>query len=127
MRSVSISGIALVLLSLATREDSFAPSLLSHLHSSMTLQFNNENPDVPRIIRYLLLVYIAKNSPMFRSYGKEMDSSVYFTLYGLDKIAESLKNFGPYRQLSRYDRTRITGSNSLIIHKCWIYLICSVG
>ena len=46
---------------------------------------------------------------------------------GLGKIAESLKEFGPYRQLSRYDRTRITGSNSLIIHKCWIYFICSVG
>jgi hypothetical protein len=57
----------------------------------MTLQFNNENPDVPRIIRYLLLVYIAKNTSMFRSYGKELDSSVYFTLYGLGKIAESLK------------------------------------
>jgi hypothetical protein len=38
-----------------------------------------------------------------------MDSSVYFTLYGLGKIAESLKKFGPYRQLSRYDRTKIAG------------------
>jgi hypothetical protein len=38
-----------------------------------------------------------------------MDSSVYFTLYGLGKIAESLKNFGPYGQLSRYDRTKIAG------------------
>ena len=26
----------------------------------MTLQFNDENPDFPRITRYLLLVYIAK-------------------------------------------------------------------
>ena len=75
----------------------------------MTLQFNDKNPDLPRNIRYLLLVYIAKNTPMFRSYGKEMDSSVYFTLYGLGKIAESLKESGPYRQLSRYDRTRIAG------------------
>ena len=33
---------------------------------------------------------------MFRSYGKEMDSSVYFTPYGLGKIAGSLKKSGPY-------------------------------
>jgi hypothetical protein len=42
---------------------------------------------------------------MFRSYGKEMDSSGYFTLYGLGKIAESLKKPRLYRQLSRYDMT----------------------
>jgi hypothetical protein len=38
-----------------------------------------------------------------------MDSSVYFTLYGLGKIAESLKTSGPYSELNRYDRTKIAG------------------
>jgi hypothetical protein len=39
----------------------------------MTYLLDDGNPDPPRITRYLLLVYIAKNTPMFRSYGKEMD------------------------------------------------------
>jgi hypothetical protein len=60
----------------------------------MTYLLDDGNPDPPRITRYLLLVYSAKNTSMFRSYGKEMDSLVYFTLYGLGKIAESLKKFG---------------------------------
>jgi hypothetical protein len=75
----------------------------------VTLQLNGENPDLPRNTRYLLLIYIAKNTLMFRSYGTEMDSSVYFTLYGLGRIAGSLKTSGPYHQLSRYDGTRIAG------------------
>jgi hypothetical protein len=93
----------------------------------MTLQFNDGDPDLPRITRYLLLVYIAKNTPMFRSYGKEMDSSVYFTLYGLGKIAESLKKFGPYRQLSRYDRTRIADRVYTLLSDKDLVIIKKIG
>jgi hypothetical protein len=38
---------------------------------------------------------------MFRLMGKEIDNSVYFTLYGLGKIAESFKKVGPYHGLIR--------------------------
>ena len=75
----------------------------------------------------MLLVYSAKNTPMFRSYGKEMDSSVYFTLYGLGKIAESLKKSGPYRQLSRYDRTKIAGRVYTLLSDKDLVIIKKIG
>jgi hypothetical protein len=45
---------------------------------------------------------------MFRlGYGKEIDSSIYFTLYGLGKIADSFKQIGPYLLPIHYDRTKV--------------------
>lgn len=46
------------------------------------------------------------NTPLFRSFGKEIDSSIYFTLYGLGKVANSLKQIGPYRLPITYDRIK---------------------
>ena len=39
--------------------------------------------------------------------GKEIDNSVYFTLYGLGKVAESFKQIGPYHIPIQYDRTKV--------------------
>ena len=56
----------------------------------------------------MLVVFVAKSIQMFRlGYGKEMDSSVYFTLYGLGKIADSFKQIGPYLLPIHYDRTKV--------------------
>ena len=52
------------------------------------------------LVRYLLLLYFATNIPGFISCGMEIDSWVYFSLYGLDKVAESLTKAGLYDQLS---------------------------
>ena len=44
---------------------------------------------------------------MFRLMGKEIDNSVYFTLYGLGKVVESFKQMGPYHTPIQYDRTKV--------------------
>ena len=63
---------------------------------------NEEDLDL-RNARYLLLLYFEKNIPAFRSCGMEIDSSVYFSLYGLDKIAESLTKFWFYHRITNDD------------------------
>jgi hypothetical protein len=61
-----------------------------------------------RIPRYLLVVFVAKSRQMFRlGHGKEIDGSIYFSLYGLGKVADSFKQFGPYHQPIQYDRTKV--------------------
>jgi hypothetical protein len=42
---------------------------------------------------------------MYRFFGKELDSSIYFTLYGLSKVADSLKQTRPFHFPITYDRT----------------------
>ena len=71
-----------------------------------TLRFNEENLD-QKNARYLLLLYFAKNIPAFRSCGMEIDSSVYFSLYGLGRIAESLAKSGFYHWITDDDMTKI--------------------
>jgi hypothetical protein len=63
-------------------------------------------PQTTKIHRYLIVVFLAKATQMFRLMGKEVDNSVYFTLYGLGKIAESFKQIGPYHIPIHYDRTK---------------------
>ncbi|MGN6631090.1 MAG: hypothetical protein ACTHKP_02465 [Nitrososphaeraceae archaeon] len=74
-------------------------------------------PHYTRIHRYLLIVFAAKTCPVFRPTGKEMDNSVYYTLYSLSKIADSLKQFGPYHQPIHYDRTKVAGRVYTILHE----------
>jgi hypothetical protein len=64
-------------------------------------------PQTTKIHRYLILVFLAKATQMFRSMGNEIDNSVYFTLYGLGKVAESFKQVGPYHLAINYDRTKV--------------------
>jgi hypothetical protein len=63
-------------------------------------------PINPRI-RYLVVIFAAKFCTAFRLWGKEMDSSVYFTIYQLGKVADSFKQFEPHHQPIRYDRTKV--------------------
>jgi hypothetical protein len=64
-------------------------------------------PQTTKIPRYLLVIFMARSSEVFRlGYGKQMDGSIYFTLYGLGKVADSFKQFGPYHQPIHYDRTK---------------------
>ena len=44
---------------------------------------------------------------MFRLMGKKIDNSVYLTLYGLGKVAESFKQIGPYHTPIQHDRTKV--------------------
>jgi hypothetical protein len=65
-------------------------------------------PRMLRTPRYLLVLLAAKSTQMFRlAYGKETDSSSYFTVYGLGEIADSFKKRGPYHQPIHYDRTKV--------------------
>jgi predicted transcriptional regulator len=64
-------------------------------------------PQTTKIHRYLIVVFLAKATQMFRLMGKEIDNSVYFTLYGLGKVAESFKGIGPYHVPIQYDRTKV--------------------
>jgi hypothetical protein len=64
-------------------------------------------PQTTKIHRYLIVVFLAKATQMFRLMGKEIDNSVYFTLYGLGKVAESFKEIGPYHTPIQYDRTKV--------------------
>ena len=67
-------------------------------------------PQTTKISRYLLVAFLAGYSEVFRlGYGKEIDKSIYFTLYGLGKVADSFKQFGPYHQPIHYDRTKGAG------------------
>jgi hypothetical protein len=59
-----------------------------------------------KILGYLLLLWVAKSTEVFRLYGKEVDNSIYFTLYNLGKVADSFKQFGPYHLPIHYDRTK---------------------
>ena len=56
---------------------------------------NNEiiylGPQGTKIHRYLLLAYLAKSAATFRMLGKEVDNSLYFTLYSLGKLLTILK------------------------------------
>ncbi len=67
--------------------------------------------------RYLLIAFAAKTCPIFRPIGKEMDYSVYYTLYSLSKIADSIKQFGLYHQPIYYDRTKVAGRVYTILYK----------
>ena len=44
---------------------------------------------------------------MFRLSGKEIDNSIYFTLYALKEIANSFKDISPYHLPINYDRTKV--------------------
>lgn len=64
-------------------------------------------PQTTKIHRYLIVVFLAKATQMFRLMGKEIDNSIYFTLYGLGKVAQSFKQIGPYHMSIQYDRTKV--------------------
>src|SRR5262249_32478577 len=55
---------------------------------------NNEgvNGRFPDFSGYLLVVFLAKSTQMFRLSGMEIDNSIYFTLYQLWNIVKSLKD-----------------------------------
>ena len=57
-----------------------------------------------RVLGYLLVLWLAESTGMFRPFGKEIDNSIYFTLYRLWTIAHSFKDIPPYRLSIQYDR-----------------------
>jgi len=44
---------------------------------------------------------------MFRLSVKEIDNSIYFTLYALKEIASSFKDISPYHLPINYDRSKV--------------------
>jgi hypothetical protein len=64
-------------------------------------------PKTTKIHRYLIVLWVAKSSPTFRLLGKEIDNSIYFTLYKLWQVADSFKQIKPYHLPIRYDRTKV--------------------
>jgi ABC-type molybdate transport system permease subunit len=63
------------------------------------------NSRFPDFAGYLLLVFLAKTSPMYTFLGKELDNSIYFTLYWLSKVADSIKQT---RFPITYERTKVS-------------------
>jgi hypothetical protein len=55
----------------------------------------------------MLLVFLAKSTPMFKLLGKRLGDSDYFTLYTLGKVAESFKSVKPWHIPVHYDRTKV--------------------
>ena len=64
-------------------------------------------PQRTKIHRYLLVIFLAKSTQMFRLSGKEIDNSLYFTLYYLKEVANSFKDISPYHIPIHYDRTKV--------------------
>ena len=64
-------------------------------------------PQRTKIHRYLLVIFLAKSTQMFRLSGKEIDNSMYFTLYCLKEVANSFKDISPYHLPIHYDRTKV--------------------
>ncbi len=64
-------------------------------------------PQRTKIHRYLLVVFLAKSTSMFNLWGKEIDNSIYFTLYALWQVADSFKHIKPYHLPIHYDRTKV--------------------
>ncbi|MGC1928787.1 MAG: hypothetical protein WA667_07405, partial [Candidatus Nitrosopolaris sp.] len=64
-------------------------------------------PQGTKIHRYLLVVFLAASVQMFRLLGKEIDNSIYFTLYRLKEVANSFKDISPYHLPICYDRTKV--------------------
>ena len=64
-------------------------------------------PQGTKIHRYLLVVFLAASIQMFRLLGKEIDNSIYFSLYRLKEVANSFKDISPYHLPICYDRTKV--------------------
>jgi hypothetical protein len=67
-------------------------------------------PQRTKIHRYLLVIFLAKSTQMFRLSAtgvREIDNSVYFTLYFLKEVANSFKDVSPYHLPIHYDRTKV--------------------
>lgn len=58
-------------------------------------------PNTTKIHRYLIVLYTAKYLQTFNLLGKQMDKSVYFTLYSLSKVARA------FSSPIHYDRTKV--------------------
>jgi predicted transcriptional regulator len=84
-------------------------------------------PQTTKIHRYLILVFLAKATEMFRLTGKEIDKSVYFTLYGLGRVAESFKQIGPYHIAIHYDRTKVATRIYNMISNTGLVAIRKIG
>jgi hypothetical protein len=78
----------------------------------MTLQFNDENPDLPRIGR------LPKTLQCLDHMEKKW--IVQFILL-------CRKKSGPYRQLSRYDRTKIAGRVYTLLSDKDLVIIKKIG
>ncbi|MFZ0513200.1 MAG: hypothetical protein WAM14_16435, partial [Candidatus Nitrosopolaris sp.] len=96
--------------------------------SSVSLPPSNRNNEgvngrFPDFAGYLLVVFLAKSTQIFRLSGKEIDNSIYFTLYQLSKVADSFKQTKPYHLPIHYDRTKaikiynMVSKNGLVIIK----------
>lgn len=58
-------------------------------------------PNTTKIHRYLIVLYTAKYLQTFKLIGKQLNNSVYFTLYGLSKVAKA------FNKPIHYDRTKV--------------------
>jgi hypothetical protein len=101
------------LINLSTGRDS---EPLISIISEIVPVLNGENSDgsmgylgsqTTKIHRYLMIVFLAKNTQMFRLLGRELDNSIYFTLYKLGRVAEAFKKKGAYGKAIKYDRTKV--------------------
>jgi hypothetical protein len=66
-------------------------------------------PQGTKIHRYLFIAFIAKSLTIFNTshLAKEIDNSIYFTIYGLGRVAAYFESLKPFRTPIHYDRTTV--------------------
>jgi hypothetical protein len=64
-------------------------------------------PNGSQVHRYLLLAFIAKSAVTFRILGKQIDNSLYFTNYSLNRIANYFKSVKPFYIPINYGRRKV--------------------
>ena len=64
-------------------------------------------PNGTQIHRYLLLVFIAKSVTIFSVLGKQVDDSLYFTIYSLGRVASYFESIKPSYSPIDYGRRRV--------------------
>lgn len=64
-------------------------------------------PNGTQIHRYLLLVFIAKSVITFSILGKQVDGSLYFTIYSLGRVASYFRSVKPFYSPIDYGRRKV--------------------
>lgn len=64
-------------------------------------------PNGSQVHRYLLLAYLAKSAVTFRILGKQIENSLYFTNYSLNRIASYFKSVKPFYTPINYGRRKV--------------------
>jgi hypothetical protein len=74
--------------------------LVEQVYELAPLLNGSLGPTITKIHRYMITLYVAARVPAFFTDSKEIESTNYFTLYALGKVARTLNDI-------KFDRTRV--------------------